>query len=39
MQERVQDILDVVAWMGINSSHLFYGVDGVLKEAGYIDGI
>lgn len=25
--------------MGINSAHLFYGVDGILKEADFIDNI
>lgn len=34
-----QHILDVIDWMNINSKQLFYGVDGVLKEAECIDNI
>ena len=34
-----QDILDLIDWMNIDSRQLFYGVDGVLKEADYIDNI
>ena len=36
---RFKDILDIIDWMNIDSKQLFYGVDGVLKEANYIDNI
>jgi hypothetical protein len=26
-------------WMDINHNELFYGIDGVLREANYIDNI
>lgn len=32
-----QEIVDVLHFMNINSHQLFYGVDGILKEANYID--
>lgn len=34
-----QEILNIVTYMNINSQQLFYGVDGVLKEAHFIDNI
>ena len=34
-----QEIIDIVTYMGINSQQLFYGVDGIIKEANFIDGI
>ena len=34
-----QEIIDVVTYMGVNGQQLFYGVDGVIKEANFIDGI
>ena len=34
-----QEIIDIVTYMGINSQRLFYGVDGIIKEANFIDGI
>jgi hypothetical protein len=34
-----QDILDILSWLNISSRELFYGIDGVLKEAGYIDDL
>jgi hypothetical protein len=34
-----QEIVDIITYMGINSQELFYGIDGVIKEANYIDGI
>lgn len=34
-----QDIIDVLSWLNIDSRQLFYGFDGVLKEADYIDNI
>ena len=27
------EIIDIVTYMGINSQQLFYGVDGIIKEA------
>jgi len=38
-RSRFQDITDVLQHMNINSQQLFYGIDGVLKEANYIDSI
>ncbi|MBN9379935.1 MAG: hypothetical protein J0H74_04180 [Chitinophagaceae bacterium] len=34
-----QEIIDIITYMGINSQQLFYGIDGVIKEADFIDGI
>jgi hypothetical protein len=34
-----QDIIDILTWMGIHHRELFFGIDGVLKEADYIDNI
>lgn len=34
-----QDIIDILTWMDINHRELFSGIDGVLKEADYIDNI
>jgi hypothetical protein len=33
------EITDLLKYMNINSQQLFYGIDGVLKEADYIDRI
>lgn len=32
-----QEIVDVLKYMNVNSQQLFYGVDGIIKEANYID--
>jgi len=32
-----QEIIDIITYMGINSQQLFYGVDGIVKEANFID--
>jgi hypothetical protein len=34
-----QEIIDIVTYMSVNSQQLFYGVDGVIKEANFIDNI
>lgn len=34
-----QDIIDILTWMNINHRELFFGIDGVSKEADYIDNI
>lgn len=34
-----QEIINIVTYMGVNSQQLFYGVDGIIKEANFIDGI
>jgi hypothetical protein len=34
-----QEIIDVITYMGVNSQQLFYGIDGIIKEANFIDGI
>jgi hypothetical protein len=34
-----QEIIDIITYMGVNSTQLFYGIDGVIKEANYIDNI
>jgi hypothetical protein len=34
-----QEIVDVITYMGVNSRELFYGIDGVISEANYIDTI
>jgi len=34
-----QHIIDILAWMDINASELFKGVDGVIKECDFIDSI
>ena len=34
-----QQIIDILQWMGINGAQLFIGVDGVAKEADFIDRI
>ena len=34
-----QEIIDLLTWMGINDKQLFKGIDGVLKEANFIDRI
>jgi hypothetical protein len=34
-----QEIIDILTYMNIDSQQLFYGVDGILKEANYIDRI
>ena len=34
-----QHIIDILTWMNINHRELFFGIDGVLKEADYIDNI
>jgi hypothetical protein len=38
-REHYQDIEDILRWLGINSHQLFYGIDGVLKEADAIDNL
>ena len=38
-RDHYQEIIDVITYMGVNSQQLFYGVDGVIKEANFIDGI
>lgn len=38
-RQHFQEILDILAFMNVNSQQLFYGIDGVIKEADYIDGI
>jgi len=34
-----QEIVEIITFMGIRSQELFYGIDGVIKEANYIDSI
>lgn len=34
-----QHIIDVLSWMNINHRELFFGIDGVIREADYIDNI
>lgn len=34
-----QEMLELLDWMNINADQLFYGIDGVKKEADYIDQI
>lgn len=34
-----QELLDLINWLNIPADHLFYGIDGVHKEADYIDRI
>lgn len=34
-----QEIIDILTYMNINSNQLFYGIDGILKEAAYIDAL
>ncbi|HEY4063191.1 MAG TPA: hypothetical protein VGM30_14895 [Puia sp.] len=34
-----QEITDIITYMGVNSQQLLFGIDGVIKEANYIDGI
>lgn len=34
-----QNIVDILNWMNINHRELFFGIDGILKEADYIDNI
>jgi hypothetical protein len=34
-----QEIIDILTYMNVNSNQLFYGIDGVLKEAAYIDAL
>jgi len=38
-RQHFQDIVDILSWMGINHRELFFGIDGVIKEADYIDRI
>ena len=38
-RDHFQHVTDVLQWMNITASELFYGVDGILKEADYIDNI
>ncbi len=35
----LQEIIDLVTWMNINTTQLFYGLDSVIREADYIDSI
>jgi len=34
-----KDIVDVLSWMGVSAKELFFGIDGVISEADYIDQI
>ena len=34
-----QEMVDIITYMGIKSQELFFGIDGVIKEANYIDSI
>ena len=34
-----QEIIDIITYMGVSSQQLFYGIDGVFKEANFIDAI
>jgi hypothetical protein len=38
-RQHFQEITDILTFMNINSGQLFYGIDGVLREADYIDDI
>ncbi len=39
VRSHFQEIIDLLNWMNIDESLLFTGIDGVLKEAGFIDRI
>ena len=34
-----QEIIDIIKYMGVSSQQLFYGIDGIIKEANFIDAI
>lgn len=38
-RDHFQHICDILGWLNISSSQLFYGVDGVSREASYIDSL
>jgi len=34
-----QEIIDIIKYMGVSSQQLFYGIDGIIEEANFIDAI